>query len=95
MPDRCGAGQVPGPDDAQEQEGHAHVWRVTRADGAFAALKIFLPGRGGNERRGNKPQHGKGRPKGKGGKPRPGGDRGKLDPLVGLAWSARALASAW
>lgn len=33
-----------------KQEGHAHVWRVTRADGSFAALKIFLPGRGGNER---------------------------------------------
>lgn len=33
-----------------KQEGHAHVWRVTRAGGGFAALKIFLPGRGGNER---------------------------------------------
>ncbi|MCB1356074.1 MAG: phosphotransferase [Maritimibacter sp.] len=33
-----------------KQEGHAHVWRVTRTDGTFAALKIFLPGRGGNER---------------------------------------------
>lgn len=33
-----------------KQEGHAHVWRVTRPDGRPAALKIFLPGRGGNER---------------------------------------------
>lgn len=33
-----------------KQEGHAHVWRVTRAGGTFAALKIFRPGRGGNER---------------------------------------------
>ena len=33
-----------------KQEGHAHVWRVTRTDGTFAALKIFRPGRGGNER---------------------------------------------
>lgn len=32
-----------------KREGHAHVWRVTCHDGRFAALKIFLPGRGGNE----------------------------------------------
>lgn len=33
-----------------KQQGHAHVWRVRRANGRSAALKVFLPGRGGNER---------------------------------------------
>ena len=33
-----------------KREGHADVWRVTRANGRLAALKIFRPGRGGNGR---------------------------------------------